>query len=189
MDGGAASFVAWPSLVCGHGRCVLFFPTATVPPLSVLVPRPGTHLVARGIIMTASTSPSRSLTDASLSTSSSQSTQPLSGSVSRSPKMKDVSNSLRPPRPTAYPKKRPSPHGVSKSRKQSPLCPAQAVVRKSPRAAKADVLLQRQREAHILAMRRDGIFLEEEYRDEIRLYMHDMEVRSRRRPLSIECRY
>ncbi|THH02911.1 hypothetical protein EW026_g48 [Hermanssonia centrifuga] len=90
--------------------------------------------------------------------------------------MKDVSNSVRVPRPSAYPKKRPSPHGVSKARKQqSPLYPAQAVVRKSPRGAKAEALVQRQREAQILALRREGIYLEEEYRDEIRFYMHEME--------------
>ena len=94
-----------------------------------------------------------------------------------SPTMKDVSNSVRPTRPAVYPKKRPSPHGVSKSRRQSPpLCPAQAVARKSPRATKAEILAQRQREAHITALRREGIFLEEEYRDEIRFYMHEMEV-------------
>ena len=90
--------------------------------------------------------------------------------------MKDVSNSSRASsRPSAYPKKRPSPHGISKSRsKQSPLYPAQ-VTRKSPRAVKAD-LAHRQREAQILALRREGIYLEEEYRDEIQYYMHEMEV-------------
>jgi hypothetical protein len=35
---------------------------------------------------------------------------------------------------------------------------------------------QRLREAQILALRRQGVLLEEEYRDEIRQYMHDMEV-------------
>lgn len=91
--------------------------------------------------------------------------------------MKDVSNSVRTARPTVYPKKKPSPYGVSKSRKhhQSPLCPPQAVVRKSPRGAKAEHALQRQREAQILALRREGIYLEEEYRDEIQEYMHAME--------------
>lgn len=90
--------------------------------------------------------------------------------------MKDVSNSTRPPRPAAYPKKRPSPYGVSKSRKQSPLYPPHLVVRKSPRAARADLLTQRQREAQIQALRREGVYLEEEYREEIRFYMHEMEV-------------
>lgn len=88
--------------------------------------------------------------------------------------MKDVSNT-KAPRPSAYPKKRPSPYGVSKSRKQSPLYPAHALVRKSPRAARAEILAQRQREAHIQALRREGIYLEEEYRDDIKCYMHDME--------------
>ena len=90
--------------------------------------------------------------------------------------MKDVSNSVRAPRPTAYPKKRPSPYGVSKSRKQTPLCTVQEVVRKSPRAAKAEVAAQRQREAQILAVRNDGALLEDEYRDDITFYMHEMEV-------------
>ncbi|KAI0793418.1 cyclin [Abortiporus biennis] len=89
--------------------------------------------------------------------------------------MKDVSNASKSSRSTAYPKKRPSPYGVSKSRKQSPLYPPHAVVRKSPRAVRADVSAQRQREAHIQALRREGIYIEDEYRDEIRFYMHEME--------------
>ena len=111
---------------------------------------------------------------------SSQSISHISESVSlASLSMKDVSNLARVPRPSVYPKKRPSPHGISKSRRQSnsPLHPPQAVVRKSPRANKADIAAQRQREAQILAMRREGIYLEEEYRDEIKFYMHEMEVR------------
>lgn len=88
--------------------------------------------------------------------------------------MKDVSNSNRATRPSAYPKKKPSPYGVSKSsRRQSPLYPAHSVVRKTPRAARAE---QRQRYAQISALRREGIYLEEEYHDEIRAYMHEMEV-------------
>lgn len=103
----------------------------------------------------------------------------------RAASMKDVSNSLRTARPSAYPKKKPSPYGISKSRKhtQSPLCPAQAVVRKSPRGAKAEHAVQRQREAQIYALRREGIYLEEEYRDEIHEYMHAMEVSRHRRRL------
>lgn len=94
--------------------------------------------------------------------------------------MKDVSNSVRTARPSAYPKKKPSPYGISKSSRkqrepQTPLHPAQAVVRKSPRGAKAQEALQRQREAQIHALRREGIFLEEEYRDEIQDYMYMME--------------
>lgn len=89
--------------------------------------------------------------------------------------MKDVSNSVRSHRSTVYPKKRPSPHGVQKSRKQSPLHPVQSVPRKSPRAVKAELFAHRHREAHILALRREGILLEEEYREEIKFYMHEME--------------
>ncbi|KAI0348624.1 cyclin [Trametopsis cervina] len=92
--------------------------------------------------------------------------------------MKDVSNSVvKSSRLLAYPKKRPSPHGISKSRKHasSPLYPAQAVVRRSPRTTKT-LDVQRQREAQIQSMRRQGIFLEEEYQDEIKFYMHEMEL-------------
>ncbi|KAF6766361.1 cyclin [Ephemerocybe angulata] len=72
-----------------------------------------------------------------------------------------------------YPKKRPSPHGISKSHK-SPLLPANGVPRVSPRAAKAALLQQRQKAA-AQSVRRESVYLEEEYRDEIRRYMHDME--------------
>lgn len=126
-----------------------------------------------------------SLTDSLSSSSSSQSFFQTSPSR-RALSMKDVSNSVRITRPSAYPKKKPSPYGVSKSRKQlsqqhqrqpqTPLHPAQAVVRKSPRGAKAQEALQRQRETHIHTLRREGIYLEEEYRDEIQEYMHAMEV-------------
>jgi hypothetical protein len=120
-----------------------------------------------------------SLTNTFSSSYSSQSISNTSESFPcRASSMKDVSNSVRTSRPSVYPKKKPSPYGVSKSRKQhqSPLCPAQAVVRKSPRGAKAEHALQRQREAQILALRREGIYLEEEYRDEIQEYMYAMEV-------------
>ncbi|KAF8349916.1 cyclin [Amanita rubescens] len=75
-----------------------------------------------------------------------------------------------------YPKKRPSPHGITKLHR-SPVLPhcVPARASKSPRPAKAALMQQRQREAHIIALRREGIWLEEEYRDEIRYYMHDME--------------
>jgi hypothetical protein len=91
--------------------------------------------------------------------------------------MKDVSiAAIRHSRNSViYPKKRPSPHGVSKSHK-SPLLPANGPVRRSPRSAKSAILHQRQRDAQLLALRREGVLLEEEYRDEIRYYMHDMEV-------------
>lgn len=104
-------------------------------------------------------------------------------SITRSPQsnqshMKDLATtSLRHSRNSLiYPKKRPSPHGISKPQK-SPLAPINGLPRKTPRSAKSTLLLQRQRQAHIIALRREGVFLEEEYRDEIRCYMHDMEVR------------
>lgn len=91
--------------------------------------------------------------------------------------MKDVSTaSTRHARQSlVYPKKRPSPHGISKSHK-SPLLPANGASRLSPRAAKAALAQQRQKTAQLLAVRRESVYLEEEYRDEIRRYMHDMEV-------------
>jgi len=90
--------------------------------------------------------------------------------------MKDVSTaSLRHSRSSLiYPKKRPSPHGVSKYHK-SPLLPTNGPIRRTPRSAKSAILQQRQREAQILALRREGVLLEEEYREEIQYYMHDME--------------
>jgi len=78
-----------------------------------------------------------------------------------------------------YPKKRPSPHGVAKSKAhKSPLLPANGVARPSPRPSKAALLQQQQRQkaAQALAARQSSVYLEDEYRDEIRLYMHDMEV-------------
>lgn len=74
-----------------------------------------------------------------------------------------------------YPRKRPSPNGVSKASK-TPLLPTQSHARKTPRSAKSALIQQRQqRDAQVLALRRDGVLLEEEYRQEIRNYMHNME--------------
>lgn len=82
-----------------------------------------------------------------------------------------------------YPKKRPSPNGITKSRRsQSPLslsvvaAAAAAVSRRSPRAAKMESMLQRRRELQLAALRREGILFEDEYREEIRYYMYEMEV-------------
>lgn len=113
----------------------------------------------------------------------SSSSHPIAGFTHSHPgissEMKDVSNSSRASRPSAYPKKKPSPYGVSKaSRRLSPLHPAHAI-RKTPRAAKAELVAQRERYLHISALRREGIYLEEEYVDEIRAYMHEMEVSRR----------
>lgn len=77
-------------------------------------------------------------------------------------------------RSQAYPKKRPSPHGISKSHK-SPLVPTNASTRPSPRAAKAAHAQQRHKTAQLVAARRECVYLEEEYRDEIRRYMHELE--------------
>lgn len=90
--------------------------------------------------------------------------------------MKDISiSSYRGSRKAAYPRKRPSLTGVFKIHKtpSGPLAPSH----KSPYSAKAALLQQRQRDAQIAALRRQGVLLEEEYRDDIRYYMHEMEVR------------
>lgn len=79
-----------------------------------------------------------------------------------------------------YTRKRPSPHGVHKSSstKTPMLYPTSAYLsRKSPRSLKRT--RESQREAHLAALRREGIFIEDEYREEIRQYMHYMEVRHR----------
>ncbi|KAJ7225797.1 cyclin [Mycena pura] len=90
--------------------------------------------------------------------------------------MKDVSALHKHSRNSLiYPKKRPSPHGITKSHKTPLLLPPRGPARKTPRSAKAALVQQRQREAQIQALRRDGVLLEEEYRDDIRHYMHEME--------------
>jgi hypothetical protein len=96
--------------------------------------------------------------------------------------MKDTSTSRHSRNNPLYPKRRPSPNGVTKSRKsQSPLTfsvvAAAAASRRSPRAAKMESVLQRRRELQLAALRREGILLEDEYREEIRYYMYEMEVR------------
>lgn len=84
-------------------------------------------------------------------------------------------SSYRVSRNVAYPKKRPSPHGISKSHK-TPILGPPPPGRKLPYSAKSALLQQRQREAHLAALRRQGVLIEEEYREDIRLYMHEMEV-------------
>ena len=91
--------------------------------------------------------------------------------------MKDVTSNRHSRHTLVYPKKRPSPHGVTKAHK-SPLLPLNGVARRTPRHPKAALLQQqRQREAQIQALRREGIFIEDEYMDEIHRYMLEMEVR------------
>ena len=94
------------------------------------------------------------------------------------PTMKDISSSKN-VRTTLYPRKRPSLHGISKARGQKDSPPpytSHSNSHKSPRNVKAEQLARKQREAKISALRREGIYLEEEYREEIRRYMHEMEV-------------
>jgi len=91
--------------------------------------------------------------------------------------MKDLTNSsAKNARLAAYPKKRPSPHGITKSRKQSsPLLPPTNSRKVSP-TTKLEDQRRRQRQAQVLALHREGVFIEEEYREEIRQYMHEMEL-------------
>lgn len=90
--------------------------------------------------------------------------------------MKDVSSSsTRAARNSLYLKKRPSPlrdAGVQKTRCRD-LANAP---RRSPAVIKAEMQRQRQREAQLAAFRKEGIYVEEEYREEICYYMRQMEV-------------
>ena len=94
--------------------------------------------------------------------------------------MKDIStSSSRNVRTTLYSRKRPSTHGISKSRGQKdtpPPYPSHPNIHKSPRNVKVEQLARKQREAKISTLRRQGVYLEEEYRDEIQRYMLEMEV-------------
>lgn len=87
--------------------------------------------------------------------------------------MKELSaTTVRNSRNVVYPKKRPSPSGISKNK--TLLLGAPPIGRKSY-SAKAALLQQRQREAQIASLRRQGVLLEDEYRDDIQYYMHEME--------------
>ncbi|EIN13508.1 hypothetical protein PUNSTDRAFT_94597 [Punctularia strigosozonata HHB-11173 SS5] len=89
--------------------------------------------------------------------------------------MKDVSASSRHARNAVYPKKRPSPYGISKAHKQSPTYShlQHGSGRKSAIVLEQEARSQRQ--AQVLALHRQGVLLEEEYREDIRYYMHQME--------------
>lgn len=85
--------------------------------------------------------------------------------------MKDLVSSVpRHSRNTLYPKKRPQ--GVSKHK--TPVL----ALKREPRSTRAAIqqAAQRSRDAQISALRAQGILLEEEYHNEIELYMHEMEV-------------
>jgi hypothetical protein len=120
----------------------------------------------------------------SLASSHSPSISPPSNASSSNPDhavdMKDVAaTSSRHTRNTVYPKKRPSPHGIQKRAKASPIYASVATASSSRRetpAARAALLAKKQREAQVLALHRDGVLLEEEYREDARCYMHEMEV-------------
>jgi len=96
-------------------------------------------------------------------------------SDSTSTDMKDIASSNRQFRnPLIYPKKRPSPHGIQKAFKSPSLLASYAC--RSPRSAKLALIQQQQRLRGTQFCRKESVLLEEEYRDEIRYYMHDMEV-------------
>lgn len=90
--------------------------------------------------------------------------------------MKDLSSSSRSSRYNALAvKKRPSPHGIQKRKYASPATAAPAYGH-SPRA-RMEAAIRRQRELQLIAWKREGIYLEEEYYDEIQRFLHEMEVR------------
>lgn len=89
--------------------------------------------------------------------------------------MKDISTSSIRQSRTSVLKKRPSPHGVSKHHIRKHSSPNSQNLRPSPRPAKPNIIQKKQRELQVLALHREGVYLEEEYREEIRRYMHDME--------------
>ncbi len=97
--------------------------------------------------------------------------------------MKDVSiSSTRQTRNSfIYPKKRPSPHGVHKGHSHRSPSLLSSHGCRSPRSAKV-ILLHQQQQQRLRGTqyycRKENVLLEEEYRDEIRYYMHDMEVSS-----------
>ena len=93
--------------------------------------------------------------------------------------MKDVAApSTRAVRNQLYPKKRPSPHrdGVQKSRSKDLVGSS----RRTPAAIKAELQRLKHREAQLAAYRKEGIYIEEEYREEICYIMHEMEVSHQR---------
>jgi len=88
--------------------------------------------------------------------------------------MKDATLSTRSARHNSvYTKKRPSPHGIQKRKQNSPLA-HNSDHRHSPRI-RIELSFQRQREQQLAVWRKDGVFLEEEYFDEIQHYLHQKE--------------
>lgn len=87
--------------------------------------------------------------------------------------MKDTSvSSLRHARNAVYPKRRPSPHGITKTRKT----PTHHLGgQRTPLSAKSSMLAKRKRELQVAALRREGVLLEEEYREDVQAYMLEME--------------
>jgi hypothetical protein len=81
-------------------------------------------------------------------------------------------------RNSVYTKKRPSPHGIAKSRK-TPVVQIPTRVtpsRKTPAQERICSEPQSRREAIAAALHRDGRLLEDEYRTEVLKYMYDMEA-------------
>ncbi len=153
-------------------NCLLLVLLVLIPsPICIFIPPPSAFFLHIGATLCAI------MTDlvcsSPLTSSSSKSFEHLSDTVRLN--MKDTTSNKHARNSAVYPKKRPSPHGISKAHK-SPLLPANGLARRTPRTTKVALTQQRQREAQIQALRRDNLFLEEEYHEEIRYYMHEMEV-------------
>jgi len=92
--------------------------------------------------------------------------------------MKDLTSYTKPSRNSFYSKKRPSPHGIAKSRRHTPASvavPASNPCISASAQHRLRLELHRQRELQALASARDTSLLEEEYRAEVLKYMYDME--------------
>jgi hypothetical protein len=89
--------------------------------------------------------------------------------------MKDLSSSSRGSRYNALgAKKRTSPHGIQKRKSSATAAAPPLPPSHSPRA-RLEAAHRRQREQQLVAWKREGIYLEEEYHEEIQRFLHDME--------------
>jgi hypothetical protein len=129
----------------------------------------------------------QTLTDRSMRSCTPDSLPPPSPPPLQDIEMKDVSaTSSRPSRHAVYPKKRPSPNGVSKSRgRPTPTYSSPSYV--CSIATRADQIARKQRQAQIERLHKQGIYIEEEYREEIHAYMQETEVQSLNNHLRDKC--
>ncbi|KZS93111.1 hypothetical protein SISNIDRAFT_455082 [Sistotremastrum niveocremeum HHB9708] len=94
--------------------------------------------------------------------------------------MKDLSaHTSKPSRNSFYTKKRPSPHGVAKRKSPFTAVPppvaATRTCHTSTTWSRVRSEIQRQRDAHILALGKEAKLCEAEYRADVLDYMHEME--------------